>query len=308
MPTPSPVPTEAPVIDITLVSDGPVVEGGEGCGATLPAAYFANDEGQHLYMVCFGDLPGDQEIRYGQSPDGASWAFQDQPEPLRNLPIEFSPPGAVPGDVISVGDEWVMYFWGVPFPQRDGAQIYRATSADPGGPWVADPEPVVPVGGPGEVDDLGIDFPSVVESDDGFLMLYGANGGDRPHAARILAATSADGITWEKHGRVIEPEACGGDAMDYVAIPRLFVVDDGFLVLTLLGNDIAALRSTDGLTWECIGDGPVFEAPEIAGSERVHTIAAAQDDSGIHVLIEALFTPEGESVYSNLWLAEVTGL
>ena len=306
-PSSSPPATPRTNLDIRLVSDGPVIEGGDGCGAALPASYFSGDGGQHLYFVCFGDVPGDQHLRYARSDDGRSWAVAEQPDPLDGFPVEFSPPGHIPGSVLDIDGEWAMYFWGVPAPQLEGAQIFRATASDPGGPWQGNPEPVVPVGESGDVDGLGVDFPSVVPTEDGYLMLYGANGGDRPHAARILAATSGDGVTWEKHGRVIEPEDCGGAATDYVAIPRLFATDDGFLVLALLGDDIVALRSTDGLAWDCVGDGPIFEATEIEGSQRVHTLAAARDGERIYVMIEALFEEAG-TVFSNLWLAEVTGL
>jgi hypothetical protein len=295
------------------VSDGPVLQGsdleaGNHYGATLPATYFTVDGVHHLYVVGFGDAPGDQRVFHASSADGISWDV-DEADPFANLGIVASPPGPIPGSVVTVGDEFVMYLWAVPAPQVEGAQIYRAVAADPGGPWVADPEPVVPVGEPGDVDDLGIDFPAVVETEQGFLMLYGANGGDHPHTARILAATSPDGIEWDKHGRVIEPQDCGGEDTDFIAIPRLFEVDDGFLVVTVMGNDIYALRSQHGVTWECAVDGgPLFRATEVEGSDRVHTMAAAAAGSGINVMVEALFTPPEGEVYSNLWLAEVTGL
>ncbi len=304
--TPRPRATVAAALDIRLVSDRPVIEGGPGCGATLPASYTIADGVHHLYYVCFGDLPGDQVLTYAASDDGLSWEVSEQPDPLGEFPIEFSPPGHIPGSVVPIDGEWAMYLWGVPAPQQQGAQIYRALATDPAGPWSGESEPVLPVGEPGDVDDLGLDFPSVVTTADGYLMLYGANGGDRPHAARILAARSTDGISWEKLGRVIEPEDCGGAATDYVAIPRLFTTDDGFMVLALLGDDIVALQSGDGLMWDCVGDGPIFRAAEVDGSTRVHTLAAARDGERIYVVIEALF--EEETVFSNLWLAEVTGL
>ncbi len=50
----------------------------------------------------------------------------------------------------------------------------------------------------------------MVATDDGYLMLYSASGGDHPRDARILLARSEDGITWEKVGRVIEPQDCDG--------------------------------------------------------------------------------------------------
>ncbi len=232
----------------------------------------------------------------------------DEEDPFAELGLDMSPPGPVPGSVISIDDEFVMYLWGVPAPRVEGAQIYRAVAPDPGGPWVADPEPVVPLGEPGDVDDLGLDFPSVVRTADGFVMLYGANGGDLPHQARVLLARSDDGITWEKAGRVLEPQICGGEAADFTAIPRLTVVDDSFVLLVVIGSDIAALRSDDAVEWTCVRDGPVFLASEISGSDRVHTIAAAGTGDGINVIIEALLTGDDGTVFSNLWLAEVTGL
>jgi hypothetical protein len=197
-----------------------------------------------------------------------------------------------------------MYLWGVPIERRSVAQIYRAVAPGPGGPWVADPEPVVAAGEPGEVDDRGLDFPSVIPTTDGFLMLYGANGGDHPNAARILAARSTDGIAWQKLGRVIEPQDCGGADSDYIAQPRLFGSGNGFVVLTVLGNDIATLTSVSGESWTCVGDGPMFEAHEVPGSDRVHTMAAAFDGERLSVLIEALQYDADGGVFTNLWLAE----
>ncbi len=57
---PTPAVTAAPTpesgLDITLVSDGPVLEGsdleeGDHYGATLPATYFTVDGVHHLYVV-----------------------------------------------------------------------------------------------------------------------------------------------------------------------------------------------------------------------------------------------------------------
>lgn len=95
---------------------------------------------------------------------------------------------------------------------------------------------------------------------------------------------------------------CGGQSTDSIQIPRLFLVPGGYLALTLLGPDIAAVRSMDAVEWTCAADGPAFLAREIPGNDRVHTIAAASDGDQVSVLIEALL---GSG--SNLWLAEVTG-
>jgi hypothetical protein len=309
-PNPSPSPAPLLVTDIQLAAAEPVLEGsdlepGDHYGATLPAAYFVADGVHHLYVVGFGDLPGDQKVFHATSPDGITWAV-DAADPFASLGLDMSPPGPIPGSVLEIGGQWVMYLWGVPSPLREGAQIYRAVASSPGGPWVADPEPVLPVGERGEVDDRGIDFPSVVPTADGYLMLYGANGGDHPNSARILAATSADGITWAKVGRVIEPDDCGGAESEFIAIPRLFGSGYGYVVLTVLGDDIAVLTSASGTNWTCVGDGPLFAATEVPGSDRVHTVAAAFDGTRLSVIIEALQSDAQGGVFSNLWLARST--
>jgi len=321
--TPTPVPTTSPrptstaepVLSATLLADHPVLDGDDlddtmpgFYGATLPAAYFTDsDATQHLYVVGFGPGYGTQRAFHATSTDGLEWTV-DSADPLASFVDEFSPPGPVPGTVIRTDEGgWVMYFWGVPAPLPDGAQIYRATADDPAGPWSMDPEPVLALGEPGEVDDRGLDFPSVVENDDGFVMLYGGVGGDRPQTARALVATSVDGVSWQKRGRVMEPELCGGASTDYIGIPRLFRDDDGYLALTDMSDDIYALTSVDALEWTCQAE-PVFAADTIEGNERVHTLAAARVGADINLMIEALFTSAMGEVATNLWLAQLGGL
>ncbi len=314
-PTEAPTPTQAPILLSHLLSDEQVLDGAqlapddpEHYGATLAASYFTDADTHHAYVVGFGPIPGDQQPFHATSVDAVEWTV-DPGDPLLSLESEFSPPGPVPGTVLQMtGGEWVMYLWGTPAPLVSGAAIYRATADSPGGPWTMDPEPVVPLGEPGEVDDLGLDFPAVLPTDDGWLMLYGANGGDAPHTARILLATSDDGITWEKHGRVIEPELCGGTEINYIAMPRLFSQDGALLAFAEMRDDVYALRSEDGMTWTC-QEQPVFPISAIERGDRVHTFAAGRDvDGGINLMIEALFTPPSGEVFSNIWMAEVLNL
>src|SRR5215213_7413800 len=233
-----------PVLTSELISDEHVLDGAdlapddpEHYGATLAASYFTDAGTHHAYVVGFGSAPGDQQPFHATSADGPEWSVHPG-DPLLALESAFSAPGPVPGTVLQ-GPEghWLMFFWGSPAPLPNSAQIYRATADSPAGPWTMEAEPVVPIGQPGEADDLGLDFPAVLPTENGWVMLYGANGGDAPHTARILLATSDDGITWEKHGRVIEPEVCGGSDTDYVAMPRLFADGDRFLAFAEMGDD-----------------------------------------------------------------------
>jgi len=312
-PTPTSAPTQPPTVSADVAHDGPVLVAsdlGSEFSFTMSSAYFVADSVQHLYVIGFGNVPGDQRVFHATSSDGLDWSV-DQADPFANLGLDLSNPGPIPASVLPADDgTWQMYLWGVPAPQIQGSQIYRATASDPAGPWVADRDPVVPVGQPGEVDDGGLDFPSVVPDGDGYLMLYSANGGDQPNAARVLLATSDDGLAWEKHGRVIEPNICGdvGEADDFVSMPRAFAEGDGFFALVLIGNDVAAVRSPDGEHWECASDGMAFEATQVPGSDRVHSFSAARVDEHLSLLIEALMTSPEEVVTSELWLAETTDL
>jgi hypothetical protein len=312
-PSAAPTPSAIPILTSDLISDEHVLDGAllapddpDHYGATLAATYFTEAGAHHAYVVGFGSIPGDQRPFHATSVDGIEWSV-DPGDPLLGFESEFSAPGPVPGTVLQgpQGD-WVMFFWGSPAPLPSSAQIYRATAESAAGPWSMEAEPVVPIGEPGEVDDMGLDFPAVLRTDNGWVMLYGANGGDAPHTARILLATSDDGITWEKRGRVIEPEVCGGSDTDYVAMPRLFADGDRFLAFAEMGGDVYALHSVDAVHWECQSD-PVFPISAIEGGDRVHTFAAGGDGEDINLMIEALFTsPEGQ-VTSNIWMAQVLG-
>jgi len=308
--TSTPVP--APRLSSRLLSDEPVISGADldpqdlgHYDFTLAAAYFESDDMEHAYTVGFGVDPGDQQPFHAVSSDGLEWAV-GLDERLTDFAAEFRAPGPIPSTVMRAADgTWVMYLSALP-TDLGYLQIYRATADAPEGPWALDDEVAVPAGEAGDPDNLGVEGPSVLATDDGFVMLYAANGGDRPHAMRILLARSDDGITWHKHGRVIDPTLCGGTDEDYVSIPRIFALDDGgFLALALMGNDVYGLRSADASNWTCQADAPLFSISLIDGSDRVHSYAALERDGEIKLLVEALFTSPDGDVTSNLWAAEV---
>ena len=58
-----------------------------------------------------------------------------------------------------------------PAPGARGADLYRATAPEAAGPWTADPAPILR-GTAGAWDSQGLDFPSVVHTSTGYLMLY----------------------------------------------------------------------------------------------------------------------------------------
>ncbi len=273
----------------------------------MPAAVTYTDNAYHLFGVSF-----DQENSvaprgfYASSTDGIFWELADG-DPLAGITLDLTAPGPVPGSVLREDDgSWVMWFWGLPAPLEFGAVLYRATAPAPSGPWIADPEPVME-GTAGEWDGGGLDFPSVVHTDDGYLMVYAGNSLSAPNEGRFGVATSTDGVAWTKEPEpVIEPGLCGEFDSRSIAIPRLREVDDGYLLFynglapDLSTAEVGVASSPDGFSWTCASPAPAITGDDIPGSEGIHVIAVAATAPGPEFLIESL---QGTS--SALWLGEV---
>jgi hypothetical protein len=298
-----------PTMTVELRSDGPVLDGPHvGADYILPAALTWNDGAYHLWAVAFTEEQTDVPPRgvYAASPDGIVWTVADG-DPLAGIAtaMDLSPPGPVPGSVIREEDgTWTMYLWGMVAPSIRGADLYRATASNPEGPWTVDPEPTLrrDTGG---WDGASLDFPSVVHTDDGYLMAYSGSSLDNPNQVSVGVATSPDGVTWTKEpGPVIGPGFCGGFDDRTINIPRLRRTDDGWL-LYYLGQEFAdpasvgVASSSDGFSWECASPAPVLTGDDIPDSQGIHTIAVAVDAPGPEFLIESL----GEAS-SALWLGE----
>jgi hypothetical protein len=224
----------------------------------------------------------------------------DAEEPMRDLGLDLSPPGPIPASVLPApGGGWMMFLWGAPAPSTRGAVLWRATADSPAGPWVADPEPVLPLGEEGAWDDVALDFPAVLPVDQGYHMFYGAVGGESPDRASIGRATSADGEHWIRaEGPVIEPGLCPGDTA--AAAPRVLETADGHLLLYNAERRVFAGRSDDALTWECAADDPLLTADDVPGSEGIHTFAVAWFGERVLLLVESLVVGGSE-----VWLAEL---
>src|SRR5207247_1490149 len=85
--------------------------------------------------------------------------------------------------------------------------IFQATSDD-GITWTkfpdnTSPTPVIDHGRAGSADSFAAQDPSVIKDGTTWKMWYA---GDDSNRKRIAYATSQDGTTWEKGGRVISPE------------------------------------------------------------------------------------------------------
>lgn len=311
--SPSTAPTTTPTAAdsglFRIVGDAPVIARGivPDRGAILPAAVTAADDGTyHAWIVAFASTPGTQDVHHLTSPDAVTWTEVPDPS-LQGLSAGLGNPGAFPTSVFADGGGWVMYFTGTLATEREAWEIWRATAPGPDGPWTRLEEPVLRRG-PAAWDAGTLDFPSVLRTEDGYVMFYSAVPTTDRETGAIGRATSDDGITWTKGAEpVIEPGLCGGFDDRATHQPRVVVQPDR-LVMAYAGYagapgslpGVGYADSIDGgLTWSC--EWPI-EALDSTGlpTGQVHTIAAFQRGERVALLVEWL-----SNGGTDVWLADL---
>jgi predicted GH43/DUF377 family glycosyl hydrolase len=119
------------------------------------------------------------------------------------------------------------------------------------------PVPVLDHGAPGSADSFSAADPSVLKDGSTWKMWYT---GDDSNKKRIAYATSPDGVSWTKGGKVLSPEDPGASAnIAFGAFaPTVWKTNSGFSMLLtgrkIVGGGVFATKimqstSTDGLTW-----------------------------------------------------------
>jgi len=294
-------------VSVHILGDEPVLVGAAvNNDWVLPGAVVWVDGTYHLYGVAFDQESTEHHGYYATSPDGTAWTVAAA-DPLVTLGLDLGGPGPVPGTVLAEPDgSWVMYLWGQPATGAQRADLYRATAPEPAGPWIADQTPVLS-GTAGGWDSQGVNFPSVVRTSTGYLMLYSGSSTNDPNSTLIGYATSPDGLTWTKgDAPLIEPGFCGAFDNRSVTIPRLRETDAGWLLFYngldegLGPAQVGVGQSTDGLSWRCISPEPALTGADIPGSQGIHTIAVAATARGPEFFVESL----GDQS-SSVWLGDV---
>jgi len=116
---------------------------------------------------------------------------------------------------------------------------------------------VLDVGGPGTVDDLLVWDPAVLLTGGTYYMWYTGQSTADPPRAKILFATSPDGLTWSKQGVVLSPGSAGTLDQDYVANPAVRAVGSVFEMIYMGGSGgvqrLFFARSADLTAWEKLG-------------------------------------------------------
>lgn len=215
-----------------------------------------------MWYTGYPEDGGAPAIFLATSTDGVNWVRANLGNPvLQGTAGAFDADGVYGADVVYDPSDPVAPYkmW---YSGRNGVfgGIGYATSLD-GVTWTqydgATPLPVVSHGPPGSADSFSAADPSVLKDGSTWKMWYT---GDDSSKKRIAYATSEDGITWAKGGKVIAPEDPGVSAnIQFGAFaPTVWKTASGFSMLLtgrkLVGGGVFQTKvmlttSTDGLVW-----------------------------------------------------------
>src|SRR5215831_3095434 len=216
-----------------------------------------------MWYTGYPEDGGAPAIFLATSADGVTWVRGNGGNPvLQGTAGAFDENGVYGADVVYDPTDpiapYKMWYSGL---QSVFGGIGYATSLD-GLTWTqfggSTPLPVLGHGVPGSADSFSAADPSVLKDGSTWKMWYT---GDDSNKKRIAYATSADGMTWAKGGKVIAPEDPGVSAnIKFGAFaPTVWKTASGFTMLltgrkfvaggNVFQTKIMETTSTDGLVW-----------------------------------------------------------
>ncbi|VAW38800.1 hypothetical protein MNBD_CHLOROFLEXI01-4674, partial [hydrothermal vent metagenome] len=140
---------------------------------TDPGAVVFYDGQFHMFYNAFTGWPTSVDIVYAISDDGINWTqVQDEPV-LTSSDVSFAGIAALASSALVLEDgTWVLYFytWDDPSWPASASSIGMATAANPQGPWTVADNPVLRPGRSSSWDGEAVRTPSVVQTEDGFVM------------------------------------------------------------------------------------------------------------------------------------------
>jgi predicted GH43/DUF377 family glycosyl hydrolase len=261
---------------------------------TDPGAVLYHDGQFHMFRNGFVGWPARVRIGYLVSDDGITWT-EPQDEPiLDTLDVPYAEVAALASSAYVEDDgTWVLYFytWNTTSGSGQGA-IGRATAANPLGPWTVDAEPVLEVGEAGAWDSAAVSSPSVIRTDDGFVMYY--TGTDDAPTARIGMATSEDGINWTRSENNPILEATEEWEGGMVHQPRVIFTGEQWLMVYRSqgaggagGMRFGIATSDDGFTWTKSAANPILSPAAINGARSFWFTSLAYNDGTVYLYQEA---------------------
>jgi hypothetical protein len=316
-------PTPA-LLDLTLDESGPIIEpadGPSGSAYALPAtAARARDGTYVLVIVWFPAENGTPVIGLATSADAQVWTVGRDPI-ISDLAVGRTDPGPIPTALVQLDDgSWQLYGWAAAGPEGTRFESWRASAPEVGGPWMLDGGRVLVPGAAGSWDSQTASISSVQRTEAGFAGWYEGSPPGFSLRGDLGYATSADGLTWQKHDDpsttsaeraqsdpVVRRGICGVGTSLAVFQPQVELAPDGYvMVFGGFGRsreqmDLFGAVSRDGVEWTCGTPEALLRPGGIPGGQGIHTIASfPYGDGRIGVLIESL----GEG-HSDIWLATV---
>ncbi|WP_420627888.1 hypothetical protein [Candidatus Leptofilum sp.] len=253
----------------TIYGEEPAVTR-DGKQFTDPGAVVFHNGQFHMFHNAFTGWPASVDIVYSTSNDGINWTrVQDDPV-LKSNDVPFAGVAALASSAIVQEDGvWHLYFYtwdDRTWPESEGS-IGVATATNPLGPWTVVEEPILAPGDEASWDETAVRSPSVVQTEDGYVMFYAGYGSN---SSAIGRAISEDGRNWVKFddpATVDEPFQSSdpifrgsGSGWDrtHVFQPHVQQTPDGWVMLYASAINVATTPvhnrhgiaiSQDGLEW-----------------------------------------------------------
>ncbi len=290
----------------TLVSTTPIIDHGpEGAwdSTNISAGPIVFHDGKYhmLQNALTGWPPRDGGTAYSISEDGYSWSRVGDESVFSAADIDDKQVPFASAAYVQPDGTWVMYFNTWPLNAvSHKPSIYRATAPDPSGPWTVDTDPVLEPGSNGSWDGGGVEAPSVLQIDDGFVMYFAGNDFGRK---MIGLATSPDGITWEKYNDPATNAAKFAES-DPILIPNedntawdsgpimnvdVIQTSDGWVMVYNSRRGTAQATgyalSEDGFNWQR-SEAPIINPQDVSGGRGSYGPSIRFIDGTYHLFVE----------------------
>ncbi|MBX3065916.1 MAG: hypothetical protein KF726_23260 [Anaerolineae bacterium] len=276
---------------------------------TDPGAVLYHDGMFHMFRNGFRNWPAEVQIGYLTSPDGLTWTEAQEEPVLTSAEVPYAGLAALASSALVEADgTWVLYFYTWEARNNNaGNKIGRATAASPLGPWKVDAEPVLVPDKAGSWDDLQVNAPRVLTTDDGYVMYFaGARKGDNSNlGSGIGMATSTDGIHWQKYNDPAttdvsfaesDPVLQSNDPTRFWHQPNVQHTPDGWVlvyrsasVTPLQGGPKMALEyavSEDGIHFKSGSQNPLWRYDKIPNSNGFWYTALVYHDGTYYLYVE----------------------
>ncbi|MEM7111218.1 MAG: hypothetical protein AAF614_02210 [Chloroflexota bacterium] len=253
----------------TIYGEQPAVPRGSD-QFTDPGAVVFHDGQFHMFHNAFTGWPASVDYLYSVSDDGINWTLVQEEPVFNGDDLDYVGFTTLASSALVREDgTWMLYFyiWDErTWPAASGS-IGVATATNPLGPWTASNAPILQPGASSEWDGDSLRAPSVVATEDGYVMYYAGYSGN---SSAIGRATSSDGLTWTKYDDSATSAApfaasdpvFGGAPEGWdrfnVSQPRVVMTAEGLVMLYVgatnasrspINNNFGLAVSADGMEW-----------------------------------------------------------